>query len=82
MSIEIRLSTTLRDIVPGYEPEKGLRAELAPGEENVSAALLAARIGIPDAQIKIIMVNGRQSKRETVVRDGDRVAYFPAVGGG
>jgi molybdopterin converting factor small subunit len=50
--------------------------------ELEAAEALAAVIGIPRSEIKIVMVNGRQSALSTLVRDGDRVAYFPAVGGG
>lgn len=82
MSIHIRLSTTLRDYVPGYVPETGIQAELALGEVSVTAGELASRIGLPAEEIKIIMINGRQSSLESPVEKGDRIAYFPAVGGG
>lgn len=82
MSILIKLSTTLRDMVPGYEPEAGLSVSLNEGESSLTAGELAARIGIPLEEIKIVMINSRQSELDSFVRDGDRVAYFPAVGGG
>lgn len=79
MSVHINLSTTLRDCVPGYQPSKGLLLEL---DEAMSAAALAKKIGLPIEEIKIIMLNGRHASLEDTVRDGDRVAYFPPVGGG
>ena len=82
MSILIKLSTTLRDMVPRYEPETGLSVSLKDGEASVTAGELASRIGIPLEEIKIVMINSRQSELDSVVADGDRVAYFPAVGGG
>lgn len=82
MSILIKLSTTLRDMVPGYEPETGLSVSLKDGEASVTAGELASRIGIPLEEIKIVMINSRQSELDSVVANGDRVAYFPAVGGG
>ncbi|WP_418764190.1 MoaD/ThiS family protein [Mailhella sp.] len=82
MSILIKLSTTLRDLVPGYDPETGLLVTPKEEESSLTAGELARRIGIPHEEIKIVMVNGRQSGLESPVRDGDRVAYFPAVGGG
>ena len=82
MSILIKLSTTLRDLVPGYNPETGLHVSLGEGESTLTAGELADRIGIPHAEIKIVMINSRQSDLEGAVADGDRVAYFPAVGGG
>ena len=82
MSILIKLSTTLRDYVPGYVPETGLTAEAGEGDELLTAADLARRIGIPPEEVKIVMINSRQCDLDSPVHDGDRVAYFPAVGGG
>lgn len=82
MSLLIKLSTTLRDHVPGYVPETGLIVELPAGESTLTAGELARRIGIPPEEVKIVMINCRQSDLEGTVCDGDRVAYFPAVGGG
>ncbi len=82
MSVQIKLSTTLRDCVPGYVPEQGLIVELDDADTGITAGELARRIGLPIEEIKIVMINGRQSETSSPVRDGDRVAYFPAVGGG
>ena len=81
MSVLVKLSTTLRDCVSGYDPVAGLEVDISAHGE-LSAEALAAVIGIPRSEIKIVMVNGRQSALSTPVLDGDRVAYFPAVGGG
>ena len=81
MSVLVKLSTTLRDCVPGYDPGAGLDVDISAHGE-LTAESLAGVIGIPLSEIKIVMVNGRQSALSTPVRDGDRVAYFPAVGGG
>lgn len=82
MSILVKLSTTLRDLVPGYDPETGLLVTPDWGDAPMTAGELARRIGIPQKELKIIMINSRQSTADSLVRDGDRVAYFPAVGGG
>ena len=81
MSVLVKLSTTLRDCVPGYDPVAGLEVDISVHGE-LTAESLAGVIGIPLSEIKIVMVNGRQSALSTPVSDGDRVAYFPAVGGG
>ena len=80
MSILIKLSTTLRDCVAGYDPEAGIVVE--PDSSLHTAGDLVRRIGLPEQEIKIVMINSRQSDLSSAVRDGDRVAYFPAVGGG
>ncbi|WP_299392123.1 MoaD/ThiS family protein [uncultured Desulfovibrio sp.] len=79
MRLHIKLSTTLRDYVHGYEPEKGLHLEVPDG---MTVGELARHIGLPPEEIKIVMVNGRHSEADDAMRDGDRVAFFPAVGGG
>ena len=79
MKIHVKLSATLREHVPGYDPEKGMEVEIAGG---ASALDLAARLNIPAADIKFVMLNGRYRPMWTILEPNDRVAYFPAVGGG
>ena len=79
MYLTVKLSTTLRDHVPGYIPETGLQVQMSEGS---TVGCLARHLHLPPQDIKIIMVNGRQHKAEDLLRDGDRVAFFPAVGGG
>ena len=82
MSVLVKLSTTLRDHIPGYNPETGLDADLTACAPLPTAETLARHIGLPLEEIKIVMVNGRRQGLTRPVYDGDRVAYFPAVGGG
>lgn len=79
MSVTVTLSTTLRACVPDYSPAHGVVFEL----EGASGARdLAVKLRLPLDEIKIVMVNGRRVSLEQIVQDGDRVAFFPAVGGG
>ncbi|MCL1939834.1 MAG: MoaD/ThiS family protein [Desulfovibrionaceae bacterium] len=79
MPVTVLLSTTLRLSVPGYDPAKGLSLDW---ERPISTGALAEKIGLPLKEIKIVMLNGRHANLEQMVNDGDRVSYFPAVGGG
>lgn len=79
MRVHVKLSTTLRDCVPGYVPEAGLHLDVPDG---MTLEEVARRAGLPVNQIKITMVNGRQRPLGETAADGDRVAFFPAVGGG
>jgi len=79
MSVTVMLSAGLRAYVPGYRPAEGLSLELEPGS---SAAALAEKIGLPEPEIKIVMVNGRRSALDRILADGDRVGFFPAIAGG
>lgn len=81
MSIHLKISSTLRKYVPQYNPRTGMdldwNFDTAP-----SAGSLAENLGMPLAEIKFVMINGRQQPLDTILQDGDRVAWFPAVGGG
>lgn len=79
MIVTVRLSTTLRAYVEGYSPSTGLEMELEPG---VTVGDLAKKLRLPLNEIKIMMVNGRHAALEDTVSDGDRIGFFPAVGGG
>ena len=81
MNVHVKLSTTLRAYVPDYEPEKGLIKDIALLGKT-TAASLANALSIPLGEIKFVMINGRYVPLDTVLRENDRVAYFPAVGGG
>ena len=79
MAVHVKLSTTLRDRVPGYDAARGLMMDI---DQPVTAAHIAQELGLPGREIKIVMLNGTQASLENMVRDGDRLAFFPAVGGG
>lgn len=79
MPLLVKLSTSLRKQVTGYDPHAGLELEFVSGE---SAEGLVRRLGLDPERIKIIMVNGRSAAPEQELKDGDRVGLFPPVGGG
>ena len=79
MPVHLMLSTTLRDHIPGYDPLQGLSLELQ-GRTTVRG--LAEQLGLPLPQIKIVMLNGRRAGLDEELAEGDRLALFPAIGGG
>lgn len=81
MPLHVKLSATLRPYVPDYDPEKGLDLDLD-YSSPVTAADIAVRLGVPPEEIKFIMLNGRCMAMDTPLNPGDRLAFFPAVGGG
>lgn len=72
----------MRPYVPRYEPDKGLTPEPGFAGESPTATKVAEVLGIPLAEIKFVMINGRQMPMDTILNEDDRVAFFPAVGGG
>ena len=79
MAILIKLSTSLRGYVAGYDPHTGLEVDMPPG---LTAGEVLARIGVPPEKVKIVMVNGLSTNLDQKVKDGDRIGVFPPVGGG
>lgn len=78
MSVHVLVSSTLRSYVPGYDPCNGLDVAV----ETHTPASLASQLGIPLNEIKFVMLNGHYQPLDTPLQDGDRLAIFPAVGGG
>ena len=54
MRILVKLSTTLRDCVPGYDAEAGLSLDMP---EGTSVRELARHIHVPPEEIKIVSSN-------------------------
>ncbi len=65
-----------------YDPQKRSWLEL-PQPEPVRLLDLAARLGLPRAEISIATLNGRSVDLDTAVAiDEDRVEFFSPLGGG
>lgn len=79
MSLLVKLSASLRNLINNYDPMKGL---VLNSIKNETVTGLLTRLGIEPDLVKIIMVNGEIKNKDTLLRDGDRVAFFPPVGGG
>lgn len=79
MQIQIMLSATLRPYIKDYDPAKGMQYQALVGS---SIQDLAEELGLPIREIKIVMLNGRHAELSQKLNNGDRLAFFPAVGGG
>ncbi len=73
--IELKLFATLADRLPG-------NAAAFPLESGETAGALIRRLGISEADARLIFINGRRKDPATVLRHGDVVGIFPPVGGG
>ena len=79
MAIQLFLAATLRRYVSGYDAGTGHAAEIEPGTTVLE---LARQVGIPEKEVKLIMVNGIGARWDTVLQGDERVGLFPPVGGG
>ena len=74
MEIEYRLFASLRR----YSDKKSC-IEMKDGSQVRD---LLDRIGIPPAEVAIILVDGRHATQERPLHDGETVSLFPAIAGG
>jgi proteasome lid subunit RPN8/RPN11/molybdopterin converting factor small subunit len=79
MTVSVRLSTTLRELFPDYNPAEGLTVKLK-GLKTIEE--LALSLNLPLTEIKIITINGSRVDLKAAIKKGDRVGFFPAIGGG
>ena len=75
MNLHIKAFATLGRFLP-ENPE----AYEAP--EGITVGSLADQLRIPEEELHLIFVNGRRAERSQSLQPGDRVGFFPAVGGG
>ena len=74
MEIEVRLFASLRQ----YADDKS-RIRLGDGANVID---FMERLGIPPAEVAIILVNGRHARQDQRLHDGEAVSLFPAIAGG
>lgn len=74
MNVTVRLFATLRE-----GRGKELPLDLP---EGATPAAVAERLGIATGDIAILLVNGRDGRADGALAEGDRLSFFPPVGGG
>jgi sulfur-carrier protein len=79
MALQIFLNASLRQYVSGYNPYQGVTLKVAPG---VTVAQVADRLGLPAAEIALIMVDGRRQEADFSLQGSERLGLFPPIGGG
>ena len=72
--IEVRLFATFRH---GRE-----KIYMFPGDQFKVAGEVLEHFGILPEDVSIYLINGRHSKVNASIKDGDIIALFPPVGGG
>lgn len=74
MKIKVKLFATLRT-------DKFSEAELEVNESTTILSLVNS-IGLDKKEIAIIFVNGKHGDFDSIVKQGDEIAFFPPIGGG
>jgi sulfur carrier protein ThiS len=77
MKIAVKcFSTLVKEDVCDY---MGAKEHEIPTGTTVNA--LIGKLALPANDIKIVFVNGKEVGTETVLREGDQVAFSPVTGG-
>ncbi|MBW1792272.1 MAG: MoaD/ThiS family protein [Deltaproteobacteria bacterium] len=79
MALKVFLSSTLRQYFPGYDSSEGARFSV---NRKTTVSELCKLMNIPEAKIKIVMVNGKSESFDYELQGDERVGLFPPVGGG
>lgn len=74
MNVTVKLFATLR--------EYGDKIQAMEFPDGMVPEEIIKVLNIPTEEVAIIMINGRGSKLDTPIKEGDVIALFPPVGGG
>ena len=75
IEIELKLFATIAKYLPQS-------AEPFTVEEGATVDQVVSNLNIPENEVKLIFVNGRQQRGDYTLCNGDRLGIFPPVGGG
>ena len=79
MRIEVNLYATLKKYMKN---ETGGKSSVIDVEDGICVKDIIQNMKIPVDSVKLIFINGVHAKRDTTLKDGDRLGLFPPVGGG
>jgi len=79
IEIEVRVFGELRNYIEGMGIGESQALII---DDGSTVKDILSRLGIPKAEVKIILVNGRAKKVDDELNEGDRLSIFPAVAGG
>ncbi|GAB6886844.1 MoaD/ThiS family protein [Desulfothermus okinawensis JCM 13304] len=74
MRIEVLCFATLKKYTPDNE-----EIEI---EKGFKVYHVLEKLGIDKKEVKVIFINGKHASLDSELKEGDRLALFPAVGGG
>ncbi len=75
IEIELKLFATIAKYLPP-SPERFAV------EEGTTVNDVVSNLNIPENEVKLIFINGRQQQGDYTLSNGDRLGIFPPVGGG
>lgn len=79
MKVLVKLFSVLREFVPDYNPEKGVKTELPDG---ATVADLLNHLGIPMSKVPVVACDGRVLQTTDTIHDDSTIHIFQPVAGG
>ena len=79
MAVQVIVTAIPQKYIQGYDPAVGAPVEVTPG---TTVRELVESLGIPESDVKLVMVDGVSAGWDRRLSGGERVALFPPVGGG
>ncbi len=79
MEVHVRLFATLCRLRPGSRAGVPFAVQVV---EGTSLADLAAQLGLPPEEVRVVFVNGLVQPLSYALQPGDEVGIFPPIGGG
>ncbi len=79
MQIEVRVFSGLEKFLPGKRFGEPVLVDLP---EGATIKDVLHKLAIPEDQVFTMLVNGKHQKLNYTAREGERISFFPPVGGG
>ena len=79
MVVEVRVFSGLEKFIQGATYGKPIEVDVG---EGTTVGDLIKTLKIPEEDIFAILINGVHSNKDYLLKEKDRVAFFPPVGGG
>ncbi|MBT8358417.1 MAG: MoaD/ThiS family protein [Desulfobacterales bacterium] len=79
MKVEVNLYATLKKYM---NKETFGQSSTIDADDGLCVEDMIQQLKIPSDLVKLIFINGVHGKRDTILKDGDRLGLFPPVGGG
>lgn len=79
MKVKLEVFGSLRQQLPGYDPERGLEVDIPKGTKLSG---LFERLNLPVSENSMVTVDGRLAEEDETLTPGASVLVLPYVGGG
>jgi molybdopterin converting factor small subunit len=79
MKVKLEVFGSLRQHLPGYDPERGIEVQIPAG---TTLSGLFTQLNLPVSESNMVSVDNRLAEEDEPLTDGASVLVLPYVGGG